>query len=343
VGLGPGGSAWIMSLSKVTLEIITIGDVYFMPEQTRILTGQAQHIGTRHSQQDSFGFANPDDREFVAHAGFLAVVCDGMGGMEHGDAAGRTAVDAFLEAYRSKTSEESIPVALERSARTANQAVVSLAVQLGMVENMGTTLVAASVIPGAFYYISIGDSAIYLVNHGQAQMINHPHVFGNLLQKAVESGIMSREDADRHPERESLTSFVGTQKLEEIDHNFEPCALPEGATILLASDGMFKTLEPREMMECLKGDPQGWPEALVARTLAKQYESQDNVTVLSVAFDSGARSIPPMVDGEKTARLPTSDPTPVERRSLTMMIAFVVLMLIAAVAAAGLRWHARHR
>lgn len=312
-----------------------------MPDQTRILTATAQHIGTRHSQQDSFGFADPEDREFLAHGGFLAVVCDGMGGMEHGDAAGRAGVAAFLEAYRRKTPEESIPSALERSARAANEEVVALAVKLGLVENMGTTLVAGAVIPGAFYYISVGDSALYVVDHGQARMINRPHVFANLLEKAVESGIMSREDADRHPERESLTSFIGTQKLEEIDHNLEPCPLPQGATILLASDGMFKSLAPEEMAACLQGDPRSWPDALVQKTLAKQFESQDNITVLTVTLDPGVQAANPVEDVETTARLPA--PALPGRRTLTMMIALVVLMLIAAVAAAGLQWHARHR
>jgi PPM family protein phosphatase len=263
--------------------------------------------------------------------------------MEHVDAAGRTAVEAFLAAYRIKTPEESIPAALERSARAANQEVVALAEKLGLVENMGTTLVAAAVIPGSFYYISVGDSALYLVDQGQARMINHPHVFANLLERAVATGIMSREDADRHPERESLTSFVGTQKLEEIDHNLEPSPLPEGATILLASDGMFKSLAPEEMLACLKGDPRSWAQALVDKTMGKQFESQDNVTVLSISLGSGVQAAAPVVEAERTARMPTPDLGRSYRRILTMMVAFVVLMLIAAVAAAGLQWHSRHR
>ncbi len=176
-------------------------------------------------------------------------------------------------------------------------------------------------------------------------MVNRPHVFANLLEKAVESGIMSREDADRHPERESLTSFIGTQQLEEIDHNLEACPLPEGATILIASDGMFKSLEPEEMLACLKGDPQSWPEALVEKTLAKQFESQDNVTVLSITVGPGVQAGKPTLAGERTARNPASAPVPGPsgHRVLTMMIAFVVLLLIAAIAAAGWQWHARHR
>src|SRR5262245_47929517 len=61
----------------------------FTQNSMRFLPGNAQHIGARTSQQDSFGFADPDDIEFISHGGFLAVVCDGMGGMEHGDAASR--------------------------------------------------------------------------------------------------------------------------------------------------------------------------------------------------------------------------------------------------------------
>src|SRR5579871_1082496 len=107
----------------------------------RFLPGNAQHIGSRHSQQDSFGFGDPDDQAFLEHAGFLAIVCDGMGGMEYGDAASRTAVRAFLDAYRRKTPGETIPDALERSVHEANQQVVALASSLGLVEGVGTTLV----------------------------------------------------------------------------------------------------------------------------------------------------------------------------------------------------------
>src|SRR5580704_14039646 len=98
------------------------------------LPGNAQHIGARSSQQDSFGFGDPDDEAFLAHGGFVAVVCDGMGGMEHGDIASRLAVRAFLEAYQRKIPSESIPEALERSVREANDRVVDMAHDLGAAE-----------------------------------------------------------------------------------------------------------------------------------------------------------------------------------------------------------------
>ncbi len=259
----------------------------------RFLPGNAQHIGARHSQQDSFGFADPDDAAFIAHAGFLAVVCDGMGGMEYGDAASRTAVKVFLEAYQRKTPAESIPDALERSVREANNQVVAMAHSLGLAEGIGTTLVAAAVSQTSLYYISVGDSGLFHCTGGDCRMINRPHIFANILDAAVARGNMSREDAEQHPERESLTSFIGTETLEEIDRNVEPYPLSPGDTILLASDGMFKTLDPDEIRGSLEGHPQSWPDLLVDRTLARQREYQDNVTVLSVTLETEEQAAMP--------------------------------------------------
>ena len=254
----------------------------------RYLPAHAQHIGARHYQQDSLGLADPEDQAFLAHGGYLAVLCDGMGGMEHGDIASQTAVRAILDAYALKTPEESIPAALERSAREANECVIEAALGLGLKEGVGTTLAAAVLHSGFLYFISVGDSAVFHVRDGVLHKVNRPHVFANLLDQAADRGQISRSEAAQHPERESLTSFIGIHNLEEIDHNLEPWPVSEGDTILLASDGMFKTLDPEEIQACLTGHPQSWPETLVDRTLAKGNPGQDNVTVVSVTSDSGA-------------------------------------------------------
>src|ERR1700722_17193135 len=182
----------------------------------RYLPAHAQHIGARHYQQDSLGLADPEDQAFLAHGGYLAVLCDGMGGMEHGDIASQTAVRATLDAYALKTPEESIPAALERSAREANERVIEAALNLGLKEGVGTTLVAAVLHAGGLYFISVGDSAVFHVRAGQVHMVNRPHVFANLLDQAAARGDISHSEAAQHPERESLTSFIGIHTLEEI-------------------------------------------------------------------------------------------------------------------------------
>lgn len=324
----------------------------------RFLPGNAQHIGTRHSQQDSFGFSDPGDEAFLAHGGFLAIVCDGMGGMEFGDEASRLAVRVFLDAYARKTPEEPIPAALERSAREANAQVVELSKRLGMKDGVGTTLVAAALYDRFLYYISVGDSGLFLCAPGEFRMINHPHVFANVLDAAVARGTMSREDAQTHPERESLTSYIGTEELEEIDQNIEPYPLHDGDTVLLASDGMFKTLSPEEIRACLAGDPQHWPEILVSQTIAHKREYQDNVTVLSVTASEklaptvtmrykepapGPPPVPVITASQPAIEWPSGEhavvPTPPSRSSPWWLLV-VVLVLLAAGAVGW--WYTKH-
>lgn len=309
------------------------------------LPGNAQHIGARSSQQDSFGFGDPEDEAFLAHGGFVAVVCDGMGGMEHGDLASRTAVRSFLDAYSRKTPDESIPEALERSVREANDRVVEMAHELGAAESVGTTLVAASVIDAgaeskSMYFISVGDSGLFHISEGQMQTVNRPHIFANILDTAVSRGTLSKEQALLHPERESLTSFIGVGVLEEIDRNVDPWPMADGDTILLASDGLFKTLTADEVLESCHGHPQTWPDTLVARTLEQKYEYQDNVTVLSVTVKDRPDTLklpPPAVALEKAPEK-TVALTPGTNRSRRVVAVALIVGLAGIAAAGGGRW-----
>lgn len=250
----------------------------------RFLSASAQHIGARPHQEDSFGFSDLGDRAFVAHAGYLAVLCDGMGGLQHGAEASRAAVDAFLACYRAKTEQETIPAALARSVYETNGQVVELARKLGAEDGMGTTLVAAALHKNSMYYVSVGDSGLFHLTRRGLGTINHPHVFATMLDQAVAQGVMSQQAALDHPERHALTSFIGVEPLSDVDGGADPLRLSPGDTILLASDGLFNTLTAREIRGALEGDPRKWPDVLIARTLAKKNEYQDNVTVLSLTL-----------------------------------------------------------
>ena len=61
---------------------------------------QAQ--GSRKEQQDSYGILNKKDKDFISHAGVLAVVADGMGGLAQGREASQIAVKSFINAYKKK-------------------------------------------------------------------------------------------------------------------------------------------------------------------------------------------------------------------------------------------------
>ena len=207
-----------------------------------------------------------------------------MGGMEHGEVASQTGVSSFLEAYAAKTPEETIQAALQRSVLITNDHVIEASRKLGAREGIGTTLIAAVLHKDFLHYVSVGDSGLYHLARGTLRLVNHPHVFGTVLDRAAEKGIMSYEEALEHPERAALTSFIGADPLEEIDSNADPIRLSTGDTVIIASDGLFNTLSKTEIRGAMEGDSRRWPDLLIARTLAKKYEYQDNVTVLTLTL-----------------------------------------------------------
>ena len=249
----------------------------------RFIPGNAQHIGSRTEQQDSFGFSDPEDTNFLGHGGFLAVLADGAGGMEHGQSAGRLAVKTFLRAYQEKPEDEGIAAALERALLEANNAVQALADQENSIDNVGSTLVAAVLHENDLYWISVGDSAVYLYRDQTLSLLTTSHIYAHQLDQEAAMGRISKDAALSHPDRDALTSYIGKKNLEEIDRNTTPVAVLTGDRIALASDGLFKTLNVEEIStEIRDRDPQRACESLVQKVLEKGREHQDNVTVLCV-------------------------------------------------------------
>lgn len=260
------------------------------------LFGNAQHIGSREQQQDAFGFSDPNDAA-ARHAGFLAIVADGMGGLAHGDAASRTAVRAFLKTYRTKAEGEPVPDALLRAAAAANAEVFALSNALGQAGEMGTTLVAAVLRDGLLYWLSSGDSGLFLFREGELTQLNVPHVYSRHLDAKAVRGEISREEALGDPQREALTSYLGLPEIAEIDVTRNGFPLRPSDLILLASDGLFKTLPPRDIAALLGGsgaaDLQGVCEKLVETALGRQRRGQDNVTVIGLAAETWRPAAPP--------------------------------------------------
>lgn len=229
--------------------------------------------------------------------GVLAILCDGMGGLEGGQLAAQTAITAFRDYFLVRGS-------LFEAGGVANAAVAALR------RNTGTTLIAAHVTPGQFEWISIGDSPLYLLREGSLQQVNKPHVYANLL---------TAEEAEVHPERDSLTSYVGIPALIEIDQSPVPVPLRAGDRVILASDGLSRALQPADIVQTMKPDAQASCNALVAEVLSQKRPGQDNVSVITVSVDAQEPAVSPKNIGNGWG-----------------LIAALFLTL----PAAGLTWHA---
>jgi protein phosphatase len=254
-----------------------------------ILPGNAQDQGKRREQQDAFTISDPEHAVFLAHAGLLAVVADGMGGMKCGGDASLLAADTMLEAYAVKRPEEPVEEALLRSLHRANRAVLEMACRNGVAGDSGTTLVAAAVLGNRLWWISAGDSRLYLARKGELLRLTEDHVYATELDRSVLLGRISPEEALFHPEREALTSFLGLEALPEVDRNRNPLRLEAGDRLLLCSDGLYKFLPQEETAAILcdgeQRHPQVQAERLVEATLRKDAPGQDNITVVVLGVE----------------------------------------------------------
>jgi protein phosphatase len=262
----------------------------------RFSPGNAQHAGARSEQQDAFGFSDPNNAAFVAHAGVAAVVADGMGGLAHGGDASKTAVQVFLDAYAIKTQTEPIPDALVRSIRRANQAVADLARDKGDKNHLGTTLAAMVMHEEWLYWVSAGDSRVYVYRDGRVTRVTADHTYAADLDVDVTRGKITREQALHHPERDSLTSYLGLDQLPKVERSLRPFPLKVGDCALICTDGLYRSLSDDEIAATLGRDAHNSCESLIESALAKKNPRQDNVTVVALRCEADrAPRLPPGV------------------------------------------------
>jgi protein phosphatase len=249
----------------------------------QLMISTAQHPGSRDEQQDAFAFSDPQSA--LTHRGMLALLADGMSGHAWGREGSRTAVRVFREMYQEKSEEETITRALKRALTAANGAVKAFARERRAENNVGTTLAAAVIENANLYWISVGDTRLYLLRSGQLQQLTFDHIYFNKLMEAVSEGKMKKAEAEKHPDHDALYSFIGLKRLPDISVNKEAHLLKIGDRLLLCSEGLYKTLSSREISEILSGNPKTIAETLVKHALEKENPEQENVTAIAIVIE----------------------------------------------------------
>lgn len=249
--------------------------------QFSVRVDNAQMLGTRGEQQDAFAITSLEDPSILREHGVMAVVCDGMGGLKGGARAANIAAVQFMRSYLRGTgvNEDSLRNAL----LFANRDVCAFAREIG--EKVGTTLAAAALDQDGMWFISAGDSHIYLHRNGKLYQLNRDHNYYSVLLKQVENGSLTLEEARSHPERSHLTSFLGQERPASVDVNVQPIRMRAGDKIVLCTDGLFKTVPAREVQEILSRNGQNAAQALVEAVERINKTNQDNATIVVLYLD----------------------------------------------------------
>jgi PPM family protein phosphatase len=204
----------------------------------------------------------------------LFAIADGMGGARAGEVAAGIAAAALRDGRREVIDEESLEAVIDE----ANRRVWERSVADPSTAGMGTTVTVALVDAADEQVVfgHVGDSRAYRLRGDELEQITTDH---SLVAELVESGVLTPEEAERHPQRSAITRAVGTERAIEVDVFTVP-AQP-GDLVLLCSDGLTDMLSEDEIASVLleaDRDPSVAADALVAAANAKGGE--DNITVV---------------------------------------------------------------
>jgi protein phosphatase len=217
----------------------------------------------------------------------LFAVADGMGGHAAGEVASRLAIETLatsLAPDEFPDSEEAMRDALVVAIQAANERIAQEIRAREALRGMGTTVVAALCRGSRLVVAHVGDSRAYLVRDGAIERLTRDHSWVN---EQVQMGILSEEEAQRHPFRNVITRALGSAEPVNVDTVTR--SLKHGDILLLCSDGLNGLVLDDAILEHVLASPGDLEKA--ARSLvdaANAAGGDDNVTVVLLRLDQGA-------------------------------------------------------
>ena len=205
----------------------------------------------------------------------LFVVADGMGGHQAGDYASKYTVEV-LQRELEKSQGEDIERVLVNAIKTANREIIREASKDEHLKGMGTTVVAATIMNQMMYFANVGDSRLYLINHG-IQQLTKDH---SLVEEMVRLGGIKPEEAKHHPDKNIITRAIGV--LPEVSADFFETVLVPGDTVLLCSDGLTNMVDDTDIKRIVLGQRDIVEKTQRLIDAANENGGKDNITVVLI-------------------------------------------------------------
>ncbi|MBL4762338.1 MAG: SUMF1/EgtB/PvdO family nonheme iron enzyme [Gammaproteobacteria bacterium] len=285
--------------------------------------------GARDYQEDAFMVSylgtSRGDGESV-----LAIMADGMGGHAAGNVASNMAVTAFNKMFTSLYGQKTIPEALDASLKNANDQIGDSVRETPALHGMGCTMVTAFLKQSDLWWVSVGDSHLYLIRDKSLTKKNADHSYGAYLDMMREQGMEVEEQPGMS--RNMLMSAMTGDDIGMIDVPEVATSLRPGDRIIIASDG----LDTIDDITILKASDWANTATDCVRALLTAVEEvdkphQDNATVLVIDVLESEKAAPPK--SEQAPQLSASlrrSPHAQERKSSSALPWIIILFLLLA-------------
>lgn len=180
----------------------------------------------RANNEDAIGFVAPEG---------IAVLADGMGGLNAGEVASRHAVDLMVQGLTAGLS-------MQQAVVDANRTIYDLSRSDPELHNMGTTLVALRCVEDTLWLANVGDSRIYRYRASLLRQMTKDH---SVVQQLVDGGVMSPAEARVAPNRNIITRALGIEGAVEVDVLRD--SISDDDLYMLCSDGVTDMLAPQAL------------------------------------------------------------------------------------------------
>lgn len=202
-------------------------------------------------------------------------VADGVGGHQQGEAASQAVVDAIAE-IASASPVGTLVEAVRQCILDVNRELIEHAHAMGPGALIASTVVVMVAEAGRCICLWAGDSRIYGFREGRLARLTRDH---SHVERLVEQGILSREEALHHPEANIILRAVGREDNLELDMAVYDLYAQD--KFLLCSDGLTKELSDDEIAAILaQGDCQANRDQLLQLALSRN--CADNLALIIV-------------------------------------------------------------
>ncbi len=251
----------------------------------RLRIGAASDVGLvrTHNEDALLAFTSEQQGNAALDVFGLFILADGMGGHQAGEVASalaaRTVAREVIERVylpylihgRPDASQTPLAEALTRAVDEASKMVYN------NVPGGGTTLTCALIVGERAFLAHVGDSRAYLYTNGALRQVTRDHSY---VDKLVELGQITAEEAAVHPHKNVLYRAVGQEGLLEVDTHLE--TIPAGGRLLLCCDGLWSMIDDEDIARIVgaSATPQDACDQMVAA--ANAAGGRDNITAVVV-------------------------------------------------------------
>ncbi len=191
--------------------------------------------GARDYQEDAYmvnQLGETDDGELCS----LIIMADGMGGHAAGNVASNMVVATFNKTFQGHFPTSDIAEVLTEALNRSNDQIRASVKETPALRGMGCTMVSAYLQNDKLYWVSVGDSHLYLIRDRELIKQNADHSYGAYLDMMKEQGMEIDEQAGMS--RNMLMSAMTGEEISSIDVSESPVKVKPGDRVIVASDGL---------------------------------------------------------------------------------------------------------